>query len=375
MSNSPAQNLVIATASPSTALARLSPGTARVVLASLFMLIALSLVVSLSSLSQGFADQPNRGPGDVALYRCEVDRLRAGESYYPVAAEELRARGYPTKSVFNWRTPLPMSLLGMFPYEAVGRVLLGSLAGVALLLGFVFMAREGGTGSGLLGALLLVGALLPCWLAGLVVMPMLWAGSLIAISVFACGVGRTKLGVASGIAALFMRDLAGPYCAFAWCYAVWRKQWKEAAWWTAGLVAYAGFFAWHIAQVSALQTGSDIAHEQGWLRLGGLSFLISITQMNGFLLNLPQWVAAIYLPLAMLGLASLSSETGQRAALATLMYVTLFAVVGQPINQYWGSLIAPLLCLGAARAPWAMRDLWSRAKLPSRRPTPVNQPA
>ena len=36
------------------------------------------------------------------------DRIRAGEGYYQVAAEELVERGYPTRSVFNWRTPLPM---------------------------------------------------------------------------------------------------------------------------------------------------------------------------------------------------------------------------------------------------------------------------
>lgn len=346
---------------PPTSFARLSPRVARGVLLGLFALILLSVVVSLSPLAQGFTDQPNRGPGDVALYQAEVDRVRAGESYYAVTSEELRARGYPTKSVFNWRTPLPMWLLGVLPDPLLGRVLLGSLAVVALLMGFVFSAREGGTGPGLLTALLLVGALLPCWLAGLDVMPMLWAGALIAISVSALGVGRTKLGVASGIAALFMRDLAGPYCAFGWCYALWQRRWKEAALWSAGLAAYAAFFAWHIAQVAAFQTPDDIAHENGWLRFGGLAFLVSITQMNGFLLNLPQWVSAIYLPLALLGLASWSGDAGRRAALATLVFVVLFAAVGQPINQYWGSLIAPLLCLGAARAPWAVRDLWQAA--------------
>ena len=48
----------------------------------------------------------------MALYRAEVDRIRNGEGYYQAAAAELTARGYPTRSVFNWRTPLPMWLLG-----------------------------------------------------------------------------------------------------------------------------------------------------------------------------------------------------------------------------------------------------------------------
>ena len=361
MSTDPLPDATPKLGTPPTSFARLSPRVARCVLLALVAFTTLAVGVSLSPLGQGFADKASRGPGDVSLYRAKVDRIHAGESYYTVAAEELRERGYPTKSVFNWRTPLPMWLIGVMPNLTVGRVILGALAVVALLLGLALSAREGGTATGLVCALLLVGALLPCWLANLFVMPMLWAGALVMISVCAMGVGRTKFGVASGIAAVFVRDLAGPYCAFSWCYAVWRRQWKEAAMWTAGLAAYAAFFAWHIAQVSALQTSSDIAHENGWLQFGGLAFLVSITQMNGFLLTLPQWVSAVYLPLALLGLASWQSETGRRAALATLSFVVLFAAVGQPINQYWGSLLAPLLCLGVARSPWAIRDLWQAA--------------
>ncbi|REK17637.1 MAG: hypothetical protein DWQ37_05940 [Planctomycetota bacterium] len=318
--------------------------------------------MSLSPLAQGFADKPHRGPGDVALYRAEVDRIAAGESYYVVASEELRQRGYPTRSAFNWRTPLPMWLIGNLPHPVWGKVLLGGLAVVALLMSFPFLVREGGLGVSLVGMLLLIGALLPCWLGELYVMPMLWAGALLTISVAALGSGRTKLGVASGIAALFMRDLAGPYCVFQGAYALWQRRWREAALWTAGLAAYAVYFAWHVWNVMALQTPDATAHEDGWVRFGGLAFLVSLAQMNGFLLTLPQWVSAIYLPLAMLGLASWSSDTGRRTALVTLLFLVLFAVVGQPINQYWGSLIAPLLCLGAARSPWALRDLWLAAR-------------
>jgi hypothetical protein len=34
-----------------------------------------------------------------------------------------------------------------------------------------------------------------------------------------------------------------------------------------------------------------------------------------------------------------------------------FAVVGQNFNQYWGSLIAPLLCFGVARFPASLWDM------------------
>jgi hypothetical protein len=79
--------------------------------------------------------------------------------------------------------------------------------------------------------------------------------------------------------------------------------------------------------------------------------------MNGYLLLLPQWVSAIYLPLAMLGFAGWNTTTGRRAGLTACAFVILFAFVGHSFNQYWGSLVAPLFTLGAAQAPTALSDL------------------
>ena len=68
------------------------------------------------------------------------------------------------------------------------------------------------------------------------------------------------------------------------------------------------------------------------------------------LLLLPQWVTALLLPLAVLGFAGWNTPTGLRAGITVCVFLTMFAFFGMPINQYWGSLIAPLLCLGAAQA-------------------------
>jgi hypothetical protein len=244
------------------------------------------------------------------------------------------------------------------PDPAFGKAILIGLAIVAMLLAFEWTAREGGRGPSALCVLLMIGAALPCFLSNYFVMPVLWAGALIAISVCACGIDRPKLGVVSGIAAVFVRDLAGPYCVFGLAAALWQRRMKEAEMWAVGLSAYAVLFGGHWWAVDALQTPADVAQPQSWVQFGGAAFLISAVQLNGFLLVLPQWVSAIYFPLALLGFASWSSPAGQRAGLAAMMYVVLFAMIGQPFNQYWGAMIAPLLCLGAARAPLALRDLY-----------------
>ena len=150
----------------------------------------------------------------MALYRAEVHRVHAGENYYLVAAQELVARGYPTRSVFNWRTPLPMWLIAVMPAPVFGKVVLCLLGLALMLLAFEAVSREQPNiyRGPLPLAVLLAGPLLPCLLGDLYVLPVLWAGIFIGLSVCAYGVDRPYLGAAAGLAAVFFRELALPYC-------------------------------------------------------------------------------------------------------------------------------------------------------------------
>ncbi len=368
-----------------TGYARLAPRQARAVLGTIVVTFGLAVAVTLSPLaSSNLKPHPNEA-GDVALYRAEVDRIHDGEGYYQAAAAELTARGYPTRSVFNWRTPLPMWLLGKMPAMALGKVLLGGLALALMLVAFEALSREesanarprsigtiqGATaGRGLIAArpvacvLLLTGPLLPTILGDLFVVPVLWAGVFIALSACAYGVNRPQAGVAFGLAAVFFRELALPYCVV--CAAIaWRHGRRgEVAAWALGLTAWAAFFVMHWWTVSGLIAADAHPHRQGWIQFGGAGFVISTAQMNAYLLLLPQWVTAIYLVAAMVGLAGWNTPLGTRIGLSTCMYLMAFAVVGQSFNQYWGSLIAPLLCFGVVRFPASLRELWGAAHIP-----------
>jgi len=336
----------------------------------LLVLVALFFIgLTLSPLASGFADVPDRGPGDVGLYRAEVDRIGQGESYYSAAAEELRARGYPTRSIFNWRTPLPVWLIGWLPDPMLGKALLIALAALAACLAFSWLSDEAGTAGTALGMALLGGALLPCALGDLFVMPVLWSGVCIALSLAALGTNRTALGVAAGIAALYLRELAAPYCLICFGMAVRQRRRSEVAGWLAGFAAYATYYAAHLAHVLPRIGAADVAHADGWLRFGGAGFVISTVQMNAYLLLLPQWLTALFLALAMLGFAGWNTNSGRRAALTAAVYLTGFAMVGHDFNQYWGSMIAPLMALGVARFPAAIRDLLSAGQLALSRST------
>jgi hypothetical protein len=340
---------------------RLTPRGARLVLGATAAVTLFFIAITLSPLASGFADAPDRGASDIELYRAEVARVHQGEGYYDSAAAELAARGYPTRSVFNWRTPLPVWLLGILPDPGVGRTLLSLLALSGIAIATHFVARDRGLRRGMLCGLWLVGAMLPCFLDKLYVMHELWAGVLILLSVLAYGANRPAWGAATGFAALAFRELAAPYCALCLVLAIVERRRKEVWFWLIAAAFYGLGYSLHILHVLPRIPPDARAHGEGWLRMGGAAFVISIAQMNAFLLLLPQWITALFLAAAMLGFAGWNAPWGRRAGLAASLYLAMFAVVGQPFNQYWGSLVAPLLCLGIAQAPDALTTLWRRA--------------
>jgi hypothetical protein len=322
------------------------------------VLLVCSLAVTLTRRQSGFADKPSRGAGDVALYRAEVLRIQQGAGYYQAAGDELRLRGYPTRSLFNWRTPLPIWLLGIVPDPLYGKTLLGALALITLIASFAAMERAGGLREAGIGGLMMVGALMPCVLGDLYVEPVLWSGVLIALSLSAYAAQRPATAVISGMAAGFCRELAMPYCLLMAVFAGWQRRWRELAGWAFGFACYAAFFVWHASMVLSLVRPGDRAHSESWIQFGGLPFVIATCQMNAYLLLLPQWVTALFFCLSVLGFAGWDTPFGRRIGLTAAGYLTGLMVVGHDFNQYWGAMLAPLMCFGFARSFTAARDLW-----------------
>jgi hypothetical protein len=332
-------------------------------------LIAAGLVaLTFSPPARGQAGTPVRGQGDIALYWAEVRRIHSGQGYYDAAAAELTGRGYPTRSVWNWRMPLPMWLLGRLPDPRLGKAMLGLLAVALLLAAFAALARQTPTAGrdGAICALLLTGPLGFCALDGLYVSPCLWSGVWIGLSLAAYGLGRRGWGVAAGLAALAFRELALPYCLVCAALAVARRRWPEGIAWGLGFLGFAAFLGLHCVQVGPRIPADAHAHAQGWVQFLGAAFVIATAQMNLYLLLCPQWVAALYLTAALVGFAGWNTELGQRAGVTAALFVVGFACVGQEFNQYWGVLIAPLLCFGAARFPASLAEL-CRAAVASER--------
>ena len=91
-----------------------------------------------------------------------------------------------------------------------------------------------------------------------------------------------------------------------------------------------------------------VAHEKGWICFGGAGFVISTVQVSAWLLLLPQWATSLYFAAGLLGAAGWQSSAGRRIGLGVAGYTLAFAIVGQPFNQYWGALTAPLWALAVS---------------------------
>ena len=328
----------------------------------LFLVVAGGLVALLLNvaINQPIGAPRRNGQGDVDLYRAIIERVRSGEAYYSILADELPRRGYPTASPFNWRTPLPMWLIGILP-SGTAKGLLIAIAVSAVLLSYRAMRHETNFATAVLCAWLTIGALLPCVLGDLFVMPVVWSGTLILLSLGLLASNSKLSGIIAGVAALFFRDLALVYVTASMLVAAQERRWREAAAWATGLAMWAGFFAVHVSHVASHMPPDAVAHESSWVRFGGAAFLIGICQMNLFLLVRPAWLSALYLAAVLLGGFGWLSAWGRRVTWVVLAYLLAFAVVGQPFNQYWGSLVAPLFCIPAARFPGVVANMARKA--------------
>ena len=86
---------------------------------------------------RGIPTEMPPGQSDSALFRAVAARMADGEAYYPAMGDELVARGYPTGSVANWRTPLYLELVAHAPGALRALLLLVAvlvLGGTALAL-------------------------------------------------------------------------------------------------------------------------------------------------------------------------------------------------------------------------------------------------
>ncbi|MFH1311999.1 MAG: hypothetical protein ABIJ00_02120, partial [Candidatus Eisenbacteria bacterium] len=293
-------------------------------------------------------DEEKAGGEDLRCYRSIVERIRAGEGYYEAAGDELRTRGYDTHSVFNWRLPSLAWLLAGLPRTGVGRVLLIVLSSLTVLMWTRVLGQNQHSFAQLVfGSLALLGPVIYAFLPDLFLLHDIWAGTLISLSLAAHAKGWRPLSVASGLFALFLRELALPFVCVMLVLSYLQGRRREALVWSIGIIAFCAALLLHWSMVkSATPGGQSVGLQGGWMVFGGWPFVLSTAKTHPYLFLAPPWATAIILPLALLGLAGWRGQLGSRVGLTVGVYILAFLIVGMPYNRYWGLTYNGVLLLG-----------------------------
>jgi hypothetical protein len=287
------------------------------------------------------ARMPPAGQGDQQLFHAVAIRIAQGEAYYPTMRDELVARGYPTGSVVNWRTPVYLELAAHAPVALRGLLL---VVAVLILTGTSLALRTVSTRACVAGLLLQNGVVTALWMSDLLIMPEPLAGGLIALSVLASLREWSRTSVLLGTAALFVRELTVVYAGIRLVWALWNREWRQAIGWSLGLAAYALYLLWHIGQVHQAMPPHPTWHTMSYVQFGGLRFVLATLRANLWLDALPWWITPFALVAALLGAWSAPPVV----SLPILGYLVAFAIAGQPFNWYWGWIPGMLLPLSWA---------------------------
>jgi len=297
---------------------------------------------------------------DARLYEAVAGRVRHGEDYYAAAALELNRRGYPTGSTFNWRMPSYAWIFGSWPWPDSGRAVLIATTLLASAVAGVMSSGASGRLARCIGAAVFLAS------CGWVLYPEpayfmeFWSGLFLLFSCYMAEVDRWEWCVLSIAVALALRELAFPFAIIALVVMLGRRRWGAVLGLCFVMVAFLAGFAWHSQSVARqAQTAAPIFRQ--WITFGGGAFVVSSTRMNYLLALLPGWCAALYLPLALLGLAGTRGAGYSLAAFGAFSYTIGFLFVGMNFNFYWGWMPMPLLVLGFVQSPRVLRDLWAAA--------------
>jgi hypothetical protein len=126
------------------------------------------------------------------------------------------------------------------------------------------------------------------------------------------------------------------------------------------------YFFVHASAVRAAILPTDTP-EAGWVQLGGLHFVLTTTLMS-LLIGCPDWVAALFLPAMLFGLAGWKAGIANRVSAVIAVYIAIFSVAGKPMNLYWGAITNPLLAFGLVWFLPSMVDFARSVLRPSPKP-------
>ncbi len=328
---------------------------ARLILAGLALLVLLSFQSLL--LGDAPAAEGGAGSGDLALYEGIVAAMRSGGGYYDVAADQLRALDYPLRPFLTFRLPTLAVVQAALPPVAVVILMLSISVSAGLAWLGLLMARAFTRPAPLVtAAVLLAGGLVafvqwPLW-------PFheFWAAPLVALSLAVRRPGLWLSAAAIGLAATLIRETAALYLLVMATCAWVEGERREAVGWAGALGLFAivlGFHAWAASQA----VGPLDAQSPGWAGLNGPGLFVRAVWQSSALQLLPLALAAPVVALAAFGWSAWADPAGRRVVAVIAAYAIVMSLFARLDTFYWALMATPLILVGLAFLPDALRDL------------------
>ncbi|HEU0067487.1 MAG TPA: hypothetical protein VFQ57_09640 [Sphingomonas sp.] len=346
-----------------TRFAALSQTGARIALALIALLLAATFLALDAPAPPAVSHQASaRGDdqADVVLYESIVDGIRGGCDYYTVAADQLRAGHYPMRPFVTFRLPTLAMVQALLPAWATLAVLWLLTAGVVVAWYMRLKPAFVRVPPRIVAMVLLAGGLVVFVQPSLVAFHEIWAGLLIALSLAIRKPGRWVEAVALALAAMLIRETAALYVGAMLLLALAEGERREAAGWAGACGIMALAVAAHAHAVAHVVEPLDL-HSPGWAGLLGFGYFVHTMAISTALAQLPMWLAAPLIGLALVGWAARRDPLALRALAMFALYAALLGVAGRVDTIYWGLLVAPTLLVGLAFVPDALRDLFGAA--------------
>ena len=362
-----------------TRFAGLRRGRARLALAILVALLAMCMTALFvpEPPAPAAAAMGGRPQTDLMLYETIVAGVRGGGNYYQVAADALRAGGYPLRPFLTFRMPALAVTLAALPDVIFLPGLLdlrpAQLLVALLLLGVLWSwakrLRETlpGTVPRVAAAILLLGSLFMFVQSDLVAFHEIWAGLLIAWSLALRRPGRWIDAAAIALAAMLIRETAALYVVIMAVFAWTEGERREAIGWGGALALFGAALGVHAYAVSGVTGPMDPA-SPGWAGLLGFGFFVKALTLATALQLVPLAAGALVTGLALFGWASWNDSLALRMTAILAAYAVAIALFARVDTFYWALMVAPVFLLGLVFAPDGLRDL-VRQSLDKRRIT------
>lgn len=279
---------------------------------------------------------------DQELYRTVIERVRAGEGFYPATIAAQRERSYPVRPALAVRPPTLAYALALLPSTATRTAAL-----IALLFGALMALRQTLSDRPPAEALSMVvlalaglfGALFP----ENVYLHEQWSVLLVLLAL--CSHRNPWLMVLLALAAVLVRETALAWLAAIVLAALWKRDMKLAGMAFGAIALAVGLWLVH-AQFAAAEVRPGDPTSPGWVSFQGVPLVVDALRRNLVLTALPGWLILGLVAASLAAMLRWGGDLERIAAIGSAGFLVALTVFGRPDNGYWGFMAAPFVLLG-----------------------------